>query len=192
MHSRIWLVFLFLGLHPLQAQIEQVTFTWQTPLCPVSCEQALNKQLSKINGVAQVSIPPGSGSALLVWKPNVAFSFFPLNAATRMVGIRIHDVHLKVKGTIDGGNNTSLRLRSVGDNTVFNLISPPQAPLATDAVALYNPQAYPLSPTVREQLAEPQRVRKPVTIEGMLLEPERGPPLYLVVEKVTLDEKKKP
>lgn len=168
----------------LAAEIEQVVLTWQAPLCQDACVRELNRQLSRIRGVAAVDVNQGAGNATLKWQPDAPFSFQPINMATRFVGIRINDIGLKVRGRI-AGTAQNLQLISEKDNTVFYLYNPilPNTNQYNTRNSLYNRQ---LSPEVAAQLLETVKKRQLVTIEGQLFEPFRSPPNNLVVVRITI------
>lgn len=173
----------------LKAEVQQVTLVWQPGLCAVSCVKELDKQLTRVPGVAKVDINEGSGRAYLTWKPDAPFSFQPLNAAVRYVGIRVNDIHLKVRGRVMQEGN-QIKLISSGDNTSFTLLNP-VVPQQRQYVVQYNPEVRKLSPQTQADLVEAQKNDWMVTIEGPFFEPYRSPPNMLVVEQMNIDKSKK-
>jgi hypothetical protein len=168
----------------LNAEIEEVVLVWQAPLCQEACVKELNRQLSRVRGVAAIDINQGAGRATLKWQPDVPFSFQPLNMATRFVGIRVNDLGLKVRGRIKGSAQ-SLQLVSEKDGTVFNLLNPilPNTNQYNTRNSVFNRQ---LTPEVAAQLLETAKKQQIITIEGQLFEPFRSPPNNLVVVRITI------
>lgn len=173
----------FVSCSSLSAEVQQVTLIWQPGLCNTKCVELLNKQIAKINGVASVAIDQGQGRAVIVWKNNVPFSFQPLNAAARYVGIRVNDIRLKVQGKLQP-YGTQYKLISAGDNTNFILLNP-LVPQPRTQVVAYNPSVRQLSPELAATLLDLSKRKQTVTIEGQFYEPYRSPPNYLVVENIT-------
>ena len=173
----------------LSAEVQQVTLIWQPGLCAAPCVKELTKQLYKIPGVAQVNINESIGRAFIVWKPDAFFAFQPLNAAARYVGIRVDQIHLKVKGRI-GMESGQVRLISSGDNTAFTLLNP-LVPTARQYTVQWNPSTRKLSPELQAELLETQKNNWTVTIEGTFYEPYRSPPNLLIVEQLSVDKSQK-
>lgn len=181
------LVALFIS-SALSAEIQEVTLLWQPGLCGDKCIQELNRQLSKIPGVAAVRLDEGTGRAFLTWKPNSVFAFQPINAAVRYVGIRVNDIRLKVRGELVDDRGT-IKLISSGDRTPFILINSaiPQQGAYTET---HNPSVRNLSPELRNQFLEAIKQKSIVTIDGPFFEPYRSPPNLISVEHVTIDPPK--
>jgi len=125
-----------------------------------------------------------SSQATLRWRPNKPFSFQKIDYAMRYVGVRLMQVFVTLRGTIQHAEKNAA-IVSIGDNTPFLLLSPTDI-VSGEAAALQNIQSYKLKPEVREQLMIAEHQFKIVSLEGLLLLPERGPPLYLIVQKINI------
>lgn len=165
---------------PLQAEIQNVTITYQAALCIDQCPALLEKEFLKIPGVQQAQVLGQAGQVELRWKPNVPFSFSPINTAMRMVGPRLKMVHVTVKGRIHSNGNTII-IVSDGDGTSFNLVNR-ISPNPNQYFEQYNIDTRALPPALRDELLDLERNRETVVISGPLFQPERVIPLQLVVE----------
>lgn len=181
-------IFLFLTsyLAPLSAEIQKVNLTWTAILCRGLCGRELEKQFSRVKGVASITINQQAGSAELRWKPNEKFSFQPIHIAMALVGLGLRDIRLTARGTIRTDGKT-FTLVSIGDNTVFTLLNP----------IIPNPHSYvpqtstanrKLTPEMQQKLFDAQRTHKIAIIEGPLFEPYRSPPLMLVIDQISFEE----
>lgn len=168
----------------LAADIQQVTLIWQPGLCGAPCIKNLQTRLTQIPAVAKVDMDQGTGRAIIVWKPDALFSFAPINAAARYVGIRVDDIRLKVRGKIveEAGQ---IKLISSGDGTAFVLLNP-AIPQKNQYTNTKNPATRKLSPELTAQLLEAKKNGWTVTIEGPFFEPYRSPPNNLVVEQLNV------
>lgn len=174
----------------LFSEVQQVVLIWWKPgLCGAPCVKNLYKQLGRVPGVATVHIDQAAGRAYLEWKADRTFSFQPLNAAVRYVGIRVDDIRLKVRGHIIQ-EAAQIKLVSSGDNTSFTLLNP-VIPQQHQYVVQWNPAARKLSPSLQKQLLDIAKKGEIVTIEGQFFEPYRSPPNQLVVEQVSIEPGKK-
>lgn len=176
-------ILLFSSSHSfLLAEIESITIKWTALECQQSCIVGLEKQFRNINGVADVIMNQNAGQATLRWKAGVVLTFPPINTAMSMIGLSINDLHIKVRGTISHDART-VTLNSLGDNTRFLLMSP-VTPKQYEMVEQFNPQTHILTPAQRTQFLEAQDANQIAIVEGPLFEPERSPPLKLIVERV--------
>lgn len=172
----------------LYAEVEQVIVTWVSMECQTTCITQLRYQFQKIPGVQDVAINPGR--AEIKWKPNVPFSFSPINVAMELLGITINDIRVRAHGTLSHGQ-TNVTLTSIGDHTRFDLLNP-VVPEISGQAAEYNIGARYLRPALRQKLVEAEKDGLEATIEGPLLFPERSPPLELVVDHVSFKKPEKP
>jgi len=172
----------------LEAEITDVIVTWRAASCRSGCDKLLMQQFGKVYGIYSTDINLNAGQANIKWKPNVAFSFQPLDTAMRLVGPHINNVRLKVRGNIRH-DPKNVKLISEGDGTEFYLLSPvtPVANQYTPTTSIYNRE---LNPEVRDQLLDAEAKKLNVIIEGPLFQPYRSPPLQLVIERINLEEKK--
>lgn len=166
----------------LQAEIESITIKWTALECQQSCIAGLEKQFRNINGVADVVMNQPAGMATLRWKPDVALTFPPINTAMSMIGLSINILRVKVRGTISHDAKT-VTLNSLGDNTRFLLMSP-VTPKRYEMVEEFNPETHVLTPAQREQFLRAQDADQIAIVEGPIFEPERSPPLKIIVENV--------
>ena len=167
---------------PLFGEIQHVIITWTPMECQAKCLEGLNTQFAKIQGVSEVSINQSAGQVTLKWKPNIPFSFSPVNIAMEMIGLTINDIRISVHGTLRH-DPTHVSLTSIGDNTRFDLLNP-VTPETSRQAAQFNIGARGLKPELRQKLLEGESNHQEATIEGPLFMPERSPPLELVVDKL--------
>jgi len=173
----------------LNAEIQKVTVTWQAALCPDSCPNLLVHEFEKIQGVEKVDIQPLAGQLELKWKPNVPFSFSPINTAMRMVGPRLSTIRVAVKGRIHS-NGDNFTIVSDRDGTSFNLVNR-ITPKPDQYFEQYNIDTRTLPDDVKAELREKERSRENVVISGPLFQPERVLPLQLVLEYMQKAEEPK-
>lgn len=182
----LYSLFILLFVSSLQAEIEQISFTWRAAECQAGCDTLLKKELGKIYGVSEVQVDLAAGQATLKWKPNVAFSFYPINTAIRMVGPHMRNLRAKVRGKIKHDTN-NVKLISEGDSTEFYLINP-VIPVANQYVETHSVFNRSLTPDLKKQLIDSEAKKQIVTIEGPIFEPYRSPPLQLVVENLSFED----
>lgn len=169
---------------PLQSEVEKAVLKWNPGYCTESCLKNLTRRLQSMHDVAEVKMEGESSQATLRWKPNKPFSFQAIDYTMRYVGVRMMQVFVTVRGTIlHADKNASIV--SIGDNTPFLLLSPTDIK-AGQAAALQNIQSYKLKPEMRNKLILAEQQYKVVTIEGLLLLPERGPPLYMIIQNISI------
>lgn len=174
----------------LQAEIESITIKWTPLLCQQSCIAGLEKQFRNINGVADVEMNQSAGQAILRWKPDVQLTFMPINNAMQMIGLSINTLRVKVRGSISHDART-VTLNSLGDNTRFLLMSV-VTPKTIEMSEEFNPQTHILSPAQRDEFLEAQTADQVAIVEGPIFEPERSPPLKVIVEKVKFVKPEEP
>jgi hypothetical protein len=173
----------------VHAEIQTVTVRWTSGLCDKGCSDKVGASLRKLKGADQVTINQGSGSASIKWKKNIPFNFYDVNVAMRVVGPRIRDVRMQVSGHIvqDGKN---YYLVSTGDNSRFTLLGPVQASTHQYSIQ-YNPAVHPLTAEMIALLQKAEKANVEVTIDGPLFEPHRAPPMYFIIENLTIPEDEK-
>lgn len=173
----------------LSAEIEKVILTWSS-LCTKQCAELLEKEFKKIRGVEAISINREAGVAEIKWKPNAPFAFSDLNIPTRLVGLSIRRVYLRVKGNITH-DAKSVALISIGDYTRFDLLNPVVSePLRQSPVN--NLAARQLTPELRQKLISSEEQKMIATVEGELFMPGRSAALQLVVDNLSLSTPSKP
>lgn len=183
-------IFSCLAFSALQAEIENITIKWTAMECQQSCIIGLEKQFRNINGVSDVIMNQSAGQAVLQWKPGVVLTFPPINTAMSMIGLSINEMHVKVRGTISHDART-VTINSLGDNTRFLLLSP-VTPKSYVMVEEFNPQTHLLIPSTREQFIQAQDAAQIAIVEGPIFEPERSPPLKLVIARVKFIKAEEP
>ncbi|MGZ3633661.1 MAG: hypothetical protein ACXU9U_00375 [Parachlamydiaceae bacterium] len=187
MRDAFWKCFLlfFIGISyfnlPLHSEIERVTVRWNPAVCTDSCVHGIQKELSRVGGVAEMLL--NREQVDIRWKPKVPFLWQSINTAIRTIGAPILEARVQVRGTIIVAGN-SISLQSLGDNTQFVVLSSlkvssdvqiPQTSFETNAI----------TPELYQELAEAARDFCVVTISGRLLRPQMG--LYLVAEQVNVN-----
>jgi len=173
----------------LHSEIEFVTITWNPMLCKGSCPALLEKQFKKIPGIAEYNIDQAAGQATLKWKPNVPYSFGPINTAMRMVGPSIKNIRLRVHGSIQHTKD-NVYLISRGDNTRLSLINP-VIPDPKGQSVQYNLAGRTLTPAMRQQFLDAEAKNQIATVEGPLFMTERHySPEVLVVDQVSFEDNK--
>lgn len=181
---RLLTIFLLLSAR-LCAQVETVTIKWTPGLCLESCVNQLQSQFMRIPGVDQANIDQGTAQAVLLWRPDAPFSFTAVKNAMAMIGLKIHDIRLKVTGTITH-DQLNIILVSEGDGSHFTLLGP-VTPRPSQQVVQYNVETHSLSPDRKEQLLQSEIDQNTVTIEGPLFMPFRSPPYLLILEKMKVN-----
>ena len=171
---------------PLFGEIQQIILTWQAGLCSNTCIQALEKRLKEIPAVQELRFNPSAGMATMHWSAGATFWFEPFNTATRMVGIRLSTIRLKVSGKVVK-EGSFFYLNSTGDTSRFRLIGPLQAS-AENYTIQQNVTNYSLSPQMVAQLNEWADKKTTISVSGPLFEPNR-PALILIVEDMHPEKK---
>lgn len=173
------------------AEVETVKVSWYQPVaCLESCVKALENRFLRIPGVESAEMNQADGIATLKWKPNVPFSFLPINYALRYIGVREQNVWVKARGTISIQGDT-YALISQGDGTRFVLLN--RVPVNnTNYSNQYNTQNRGLSDEQKQKLTAAAKQKSSVTIEGLLFMPERSPPdpLQLIIGSLQIEESK--
>ena len=194
MSTHIYMVSTFICLFclfvfPLKAEIQEIVMKWNALLCLNSCEPFLKDQLNNIVGIQAVQISARAGTAVMGWASGQPFSYAPFNLATRTVGIRIADFRLKVLGLVRQAQD-SFYLYSPSDGTSFLLAGPirawPDRYIVEESIA-----SRPLSPGMKQRLAELAQTGQWTEIEGPLFEPLRYQ-LILIVEQLKVPKEIKP
>ena|ERR1700733_9094341 len=173
---------LFRSLH---GEIQQVEVTWLAGLCTTTCAQLMVQQFQKMPAISQINMNLPSAMVFLNYKPNAPFSFIDVRNAMALVGVRYHDIHVRVRGTIQKQGNNFL-IVSIGDNTPFVLVGPLSAQLS-QYVTTYNIASHPLTPYLIDQLQQAMTYNKTVVIEGPLFMPEWSPPSYLTISQLAFE-----
>lgn len=169
---------------PLHAEVDKVVLKWNPGFCNDSCLKNLDYRLRSMPDVAEVRMEGASSQATLRWRPNKSFSFDRIDHTMRYVGTRLMQVFVTVRGTIQHPDKDA-SIVSIGDNTPFILLSPTDIKPG-QAAALQNVQSYKLKPETRALLMQAQQEFKVVTIQGLLLLPEQGPPLRLIIQNLSI------
>lgn len=171
---------------PLFGEVTQIMLNWQAGLCSNTCIQELEKRLKQIPSVQELRFNPSAGIATMRWSSGATFWFEPFNTATRMVGIRLSSIRVKVTGKVVQ-EGALFYLYSAGDSTRFRLIGPLKASVENYTIQ-ENIANYPLSPQMMEQLKELEDKKTSVVISGPLFEPNRLA-LILTVEDLRPETK---
>ncbi|MBA3721505.1 MAG: hypothetical protein H0W88_03795 [Parachlamydiaceae bacterium] len=167
----------------LPAEIGKILIKWNAALCLDTCIPTLSNQFRGIPGVTDFQINPSAGVAELHWAPQYPFSIVPFNNATRMVGIRMSNMRVQVRGFITH-DPYNFYIVSLGDNSRFQLIGPIR-PQVGNYVIRQNIANHPLAPDVQQKLLQAEGSGQIVTVEGPLFEPTRLN-LILITEQITL------
>ncbi|MDP1834635.1 MAG: heavy metal-associated domain-containing protein [Chlamydiales bacterium] len=181
--TRRWLFSLLIALtgiaQPVAAEIVSVQVSWVPDQC-AACYAVLERRLKAIPGVAQADFNFNLAMAELRWKPNQPYDDRVVRTPVAWAGLRLRDVRIKVRGTI-AHDDHNVYLVSIGDNTIFPLVSAPKTDnrfFVRKAISTYA-----LDPMVQERLLLAEVNFEMVTIEGILVDPFR-PPVHLQVEKI--------
>ncbi|MFV0340085.1 MAG: hypothetical protein ACK5MA_05575 [Parachlamydiaceae bacterium] len=185
-----YLIFFSLVFASLSGDIDSVTVKWSAQLCQKSCIKQLNERFSKLQGAEKVSIDGMNGVMEIKWKPKAPFSYQTLDWNMRWIGLYMTYVRVKASGTVTSINK-NYTLKSKNDGTTFNLIGNADASNPNLAVATNSIFNRPLSQAVIDQLKDAQKKNLTVTVDGSLFEPWRGPPLRLVVDRISVEQPKK-
>ena len=186
--TAVAVVFMICSSAPIQAKIDEVTITWTPQLCLYSCAAELNNRFLKIPGVAEVDLNQPAGRAKLKWEPESPFTYAPINAAMSWIGLSIIELRIKVSGYIVH-DEKSVTLVSKPDGTRFVLKSPTN-PIYNQYVEQFNIYGYSMNAQMRDELLEAEENKLEVEITGQIFEPERSPPLVLIIERKQIVKKK--
>lgn len=172
----------------IQAEIFWVTTQWTPLSCIGNCPQLVQQAFLRLPGVTQVNVNPIQGQAFINWPLGQSFSFPALYAAMSFVGLAMDEIRISVRGTISY-NGRYAYLTSLGDGTAFLLLGP-VVPNPREFVDTTSPDNRPLPPGTLAQLLEAAQAGLPVTITGPLFQPERSPPLPLMIvtERIKVDQ----
>lgn len=182
------LQFLLAALLPtmmLHAEIQLITVKWIPTACLAPCVQSIAQQFVRMSGAAEFRLDQAQGQADIRWKPRAPFSVEYLNTAMRVAGPSIHDIRVKVRGTIVSTPNAIL-LQSLGDNTQFLLLSPTRGNV-NEYMPTQSFDVHQLAPEVREKFMQAERTNTVAVVQGPLFEPIRTMGLYLIVEQASFD-----
>lgn len=164
----------------LCAEVENIVIKWDAALCLDVCIPLLERNLRSIKGVTDFTINPMAGAAEIEWDPNVPFSYFPFNTASRATGLRLSDIRVRVRGTVSH-DPSNFYLVSLGDGVQFQLVGPGKASFGYTIQA--NIANHPLPAYRQEQLLDAENRRQIITVEGPLFEPNRYS-LMLITEQI--------
>lgn len=172
---------LLYGCFPLGAEIQFVQFKWNAAICRDTCIPLLAKQLENMPQILDFQIDAHAGIANVRWRPDAEFSYGYFNFATRAAGVRMADIRVQVRGTIDhyGGD---IFIVSLGDDTHFRVIGPLKTEPSRYTIKA-NLANHPLTPQREEKLIEASRSGEVITIEGPLFEPQNNI-LTIIAEKI--------
>ncbi len=97
-----------------------------------------------------------------------------------MIGLSINELRVKVKGHISH-DQQKVSLTSKPDGSIFILKSPTYntANQYSEQFSIY---AYGMTPWLRTEMLDAEQKQEEVEIDGPIFEPERSPPLILIVE----------
>lgn len=155
---------------PLFGEIESVVIGYREQNCNTEqCIRVIKERFKVVPDIAEVNVSPGAIN--LTWKPNRPFTFEKINIPLRLVGLSPQNVAVTARGLIKQEGD-KLYLVSLGDNTKFQLLNPPQ-PKSNDYIEYNNIDNYTLLPHVRKQLEEAMKSKQVVQASGWLLGPWR-------------------
>lgn len=170
-----------------RAEIQHVSVLWNSTICLEACAQAVAQRFRKMDGAASVSVSQPAGRADIDWKPDRPFSYFDIRDAMSWVGLSINKLRVVAKGKIfhDEKNFT---LISSGDGSRFILLGQlnPTLGMYTER---FNVASYHLSQDTIDKLVKAEKDGSSVTVEGPIFEPQRSPPLWLIIEQMTVNAK---
>jgi hypothetical protein len=170
----------------LFADIPRIELTYQHNIAFPDTYALLEKQLEAISQVRDVRLNPETAVATLRWKPNEAFVYAPLDYATRSVGLYLQAIVLTVRGTVEEAN-LLYQFRSLGDNTLFTLLGPPDVGPGQVA-ARETTWGRKLTETQKKKLQEAKKQDLVITVTGELLAPTRYSQFYLVIDTISLPQ----
>ena len=180
----LWTLSLQACIFPLASEIERITVKWEPLVCQASCVQGIVRQLAAVAGIAEILIQADQGVVNVRWKPRMPFSFDFISNAVAMIGPRILDARVQVRGTLLATGSAFI-LESLGDNTRFVLLSPAQQSLNVN-VPQNSFETHRLTAQLQQQFLAGIRDSCVVTVKGPLLQWQLGG-LYLVVEEATFN-----
>ncbi len=167
----------------VHGEIQSVDVFWSHGACRDTCTKLLENQLRQTKEIESVSTSTTSNMASITWKKNEPFTYKAIKLPFQRVGVGIDNIRVTVKGTITPSQDRVV-LVSSENKTDFDLVS-----LNKDTKG--TPAFLSLDPKFKKTFLEYAEKRTPVIIEGALYQAHRSPPLYLLVEKVTVAEEQK-
>lgn len=170
----------------LHAEIQKIIVVWTRGICTPTCIVNLERQLRRMDGVADINMNPSSATAVLQWNPNVPFSFQALEAPMSKIGLSIEHLRIRVQGTLSHDDN-NIWLSSIGDGTRFVVLGGVD-PTVVGYTETFNTESYRLPLDQRQQFIDAENQNLTVTIDGPIFMPERAPPLVILSEKATFSK----
>lgn len=164
----------------VSADFQQIQIKWTSGLCGPDCVKNLQREFSKIPGFKQASF--GNSQVTLLWQEGAPFTFASINTATRMVGIRLWEVRIRVKGKVSH-NKDIFVLTSDGDGTPVQLLGPTM-PSATGNTVVPNVQTHGLNSALQNKLLDAEASKASIVVEGPLFQPFQMPDLRVIVTSI--------
>lgn len=186
----IFLSIFFLATYALSAEIEMITLEWDNIACQNSCAELMQRELSKVKDVTNVSVSQQNGMATMQWKAQKRFSFPSIDSAVKKVGLHIKAFRVTVRGTISE-KNKKFYIHSIGDETTFNLLgSATDNPDKNRYIPQQSRYNRPLTEEQKEVLRTAIDQEQIVVIEGPIYSPYQFPPLDLVIGSIRIVKSK--
>lgn len=168
------------------AEVVEVVIRWKPGFCSDSCLVLLERRLGENEQVDKVIFQASQSQAILRVKRDKRFSFRSIDATMRSVGVKLNEIFVTVRGSVKESGNT-LSLVSLGDGTEFLLLSP-IAIRPGEAAVEKNIESHMLQPAMESALLKAKSEERSVKIEGPLFEPERAPPLFLIIKNIAIEK----
>jgi hypothetical protein len=166
----------------IQGEIQMVEIFWRHGACQYNCTKLLEGKLSEVPQIESVTTSTTSNMASIKWKKYDQFTYLLVKRPFQRVGVGIDNIRLKVKGTLSPSQDRIV-LVSTEDNTNFDLVSINKEKS--------HPSKLTIDPKFKQTFLDYAKDQKTLIVEGALYQPDRSPPLYLLVERVTtVDENK--
>lgn len=200
MFAKLKITLLFSLLLPLflNAEITRFTLSWDPVYCnQPTCKRLLSTWIKEMHQVGQLKFDEKGNKAIIYWKPYTDFNYDVIDNLMHRLGLapQIENTPtyesklagiIKLRGTITHDADF-VYIRSIGDNSRFVLIGPTRDQ-TTRYVEKFSFENRKLDPKIRLMLLEAEEHFRVVTIEGPLFEPERRPPLYIVVKLAEVND----
>jgi hypothetical protein len=171
-----------LWINPIYSEVKSVQVFWNHGACQDRCGKLLEEKLRENKQIDSAVVSITSNMADIQWNKNAIFSYQVIKRIFQKVGVGIDNVRIIVRGKITYTQDR-LVLISDGDNTTFDIVSyEKERP---------NAKYLSIDSKLKQTYIDYSKEHKTLIIEGALYHAWRAPPLYLLLEKVTLEDEKK-
>ncbi|MEX1013327.1 MAG: hypothetical protein WDZ27_06495 [Waddliaceae bacterium] len=185
---KIITIFLLIAF-PVFSEIDSVRVYWKRTTCNTDCQNILQKYFSQVRAVKSMQMNTVNNEILLSWNPELPFSYMEVKTPLQMAGLGLDYIHVTVTGKINAKGVDPV-LVSNQDGTVFYLISPASPRARHEQIITKNVLGRTLDSGQKATLIQVADANESVTISGPLFMPHRSPTLTIVIDSISIMEKK--